>query len=276
MIRTGKDGYVNGIPCISRWGINRQTSASRYAASCTLNGGTAVTDGNINVTGMMSGIGGDPPLVWGADMAFAGAVDAFGSGGSDPIAFEGDIRINELTITIPKEAGTEITWEAAFGVQGDVEATDTSYIDATNNEHRGAAIAANAMFGPAAPYTYAEIDGFRGARLTIRRPEKTFVLNGLTYRDSGNFEAEAVVDVYSDNILAAQNALNQVGKLKLFIDATTHWEFNYMKISELSGFVMNRATQDLVGYSINYMWTAVNTTTAGHIKRPNGTMLIGV
>lgn len=274
MIRTGKDGYVNGVPCLSAWGISRQTTATRYAASCTMEG-TNVTKGNINVTGQMSGIGGNPAITWGADMAFKGVVD--GSVGT-PATVEGNIRVSELTINIPKEAGTEITWEASFGFQGDVTEGTTQYTDSTLTEHLGATIAADATFGPPPePYTFAAIPGFRSAKLTIRRPEKTYVQNGVTYRLNGNFEAEATVEVFSDDVKPT-NDLNMLGKLRLYIDATNFWEFNYMRISEFSGFVVNRATQDLIGYSINYMWSAVGGdagATAGRIKTPGGTYLVG-
>lgn len=273
MIRTGKDAYVNGISCVSSWSLNRVASVTRYSASCT-GKGTGATNGNINVTGTITGIGGDPGIVWGSDVI--GAKFVIDGSASGKLSLSGNIRFNELTINIPKEAGTEINWSANFGVQGDVtEDTAVAYTDSTLVEHLGAAVAADSQWSDAGTSSFADIDGFRGARLTIRKPEKTYVVDGVTLRDSGNFEADLAIDVFSDDLLPAKD-LNAIGKMKVYINQTEFWEVWYAKIAELTNFQMNRATQDLVGYTINYMWSNVYGTgnPVGKLVRPNLTDLL--
>jgi hypothetical protein len=268
-VKTGKHGYVNGIPCVSSWGYNRVADIQPYMASCT-DGGTGQTRGIINETGIITGLGGNPPITPGVEFTFKGVADNT-PGGIE--AYNGTIMPLSLSITADKENGGNLSWSCNFGVQGEltpdliVGAADANYI-----LHEGAAIIADAkMWDAGADYA---IPGFRGWKLEISCAEKLFTINGVRHRKAGNLEATVGIDVYNSLVINPKYAVNLVDKVKLFVDATLFWNIEWVRIKEITGYNVDRASQALQAYTINADWTAVNTT-LGHITRPGGVHLFG-
>jgi hypothetical protein len=269
MVISGRDAYVNGVPCTQSWGFNRTGSPTRYAASCT-GSGTGVTKGNINEAGTMAGIGGNPPVTPGQTVAFRGIAD---NTVGDAVAYAGNILITSLEIDCDKQAGTPINWTANFGVQGELTPDTVGAADTTWAEHLGASVVADAQVYNGAAYV--AFDLFRHWHLAIRAPEKTYVQNGLTYRKPGNLEADVSIDVFNRSLRNAIYDPNVIEKVRLYIDATTFWLVEWVRFTELTGIIFNRGTQDIVGYTINGQWSAVKGTAAGHIDRPDLTHLWG-
>jgi hypothetical protein len=268
-IITGRDGYVNGVGCTTSWMVNRSAAISRYAASCS-GYGTNVNRGNLNVTGSMSGIGGNPLVTPGTTVAFKGVIDnTFGSNK----VLDGSIYIQSLSLQMPKESGGNLTWTANFGVQGDLTEGTTGAADSTYILHEGASQITDAvLYDGGTPYT---IPGFRQANFTINAPEKTYIINGLTHRLAGNLEADISIDVYDDDYNNAKFAPNVVDKLSLYVDASTFWLFEWIRFGDVSNFTVDRAGQAVVSYTINGMWTAANGGVEGSIVRPGGAFLFG-
>lgn len=268
-IITGKDGYVNGVPCTTSWAVNRNASIGRYAASCA-GYGTAVNRGVKNVTGVMTGIGGNPPVVPGTNMTFKGVIDnTFGLNK----VLDGSVYIQSLAIQMPKEAGGNLTWAANFGVQGDLTEGTTGAADATYVLHEGAVQITDAvLYNGGTPYT---IPGFRSANFTINAPEKTYVINGLTHRLPGNLEADISISVYDDDYINSKFEPNAIDKVSLYIDASTFWLFEWVRFGDINNFMVDRATQAIIGYDINGMWTAVSGGVEGSIVKPGGAFLFG-
>lgn len=260
-IITGRDAFVNGIPCTQSWSVNRDAAVTRYAASC-VGRGTGVTRGVKNVTGQMTGVGANPLITPGVDFTFKGVIDnSFGAAK----VLDGTIRINSLNIAFPKESGGLITWTAGFGAQGDLTEGTTGAADATYVLHEGATQITNAILDTD-DYS---IPGFRQASLTITAPEKPYVINGVIHRLSGNLEADISIDVYDDDYINARFEPNVVDGLYLYADSTTFWFIQWVRFTGISNMLMNRGTQDIIGYTINGMWTATNAGALGSIIRPS-------
>lgn len=269
-VKTGKYGYVNGIPCVQTWGYNRTAEQEVYSASCT-DFGTGVTSGVINESGIITGVGGNPPIVPGQELAFKGVAD--NTPGSAE-AYDGTILILGLTIGASKETGSNITWSAPFGVQGQLTPGVVGAADATFALSEGAAAIADAqLFDAGANYV---IPGFRAWEFTVNCPEKLFTINGLRHRRAGNMQATIGIDVFNSELRNVKYAANAIDKVKLFIDATNFWLFEWVRFSEQTGYTVNRGTQDLIGYRINGNWTAVSAGALGHITKPTGGHLFGV
>jgi hypothetical protein len=268
-ITRGRDGYVNGIPCITSWMVSKSAAVTPYQASCT-GRGTGITRGVINEIGTISGIGGNPPITPGTEFTFKGVID-------NSVGFvkvlDGTVLPTSLTINIPKETGGNINWTAAFGVQGQlvegaVGAADTSFV-----LHEGASLAADPVLDNAGdPYT---IPGFRDCSFTIDCPEATYVISNAMYRKPGNLSANVTFNIYNDDYIDAKFAPNVVDKVKIYIDATTFWLFEWLRFTDIGNFTIDRATQAIIGHSIGAQWTAVNAATEGSIVRPGGAFLFG-
>jgi len=274
MFVTGRDAAVNGVNCIQSWGYNRVSSSNKYRASCT-NGGTGVTKGNINETGVMAGVGTNPNITPGEDFAFVGISDA--TTGSEK-SYSGTIRILTLQINNPKEQGTEQTWSATFGVQGELtEGTAAVVLDPSTalNVHDGASVAAKPQVFDGGP-TWTDIDGFKSWTLTISVPETTYVEGLLTHRRTGDLEASIAIDVNSNSLRNALYDTNVIDQLRLYVDATTFWLMEWIRFTGLNNFIVDRNANQLQGYTINGEWSVVNDANAlGHITRPDGTHLFG-
>lgn len=265
-IVTGRDAYVNGVACTESWQVNREGSNERYAASCTSRG-TGVSNGNINESGSINGLGGEPPamVMPGTESTFKGVAD--NTSGSAKV-LDGTVLFTSLQITCPFEAGGLIRWTANFGVQGTLTPGSVGAADATYVEHLGAAdVLAPTLLDGGANYA---IPGFRQWTLNINTPEKTFVQDAKTYRRAGNFEADVTIDVYNEQLRNAKYDINVIDKLKLYISPTTFWHLGWVKFTGAGPVTYDRGTQAIIGYTINGMWSAVHTGALGHITKPSG------
>jgi hypothetical protein len=222
---------------------------------------------------MLAGIGGSPPvtIIPGTAIAFKGIAD---NAPGNIEAYNGTIMPLSLTMSASKESGGNITWSVPFGVMGEltydaaVGAADSSY-----TLHSGSAAIADAAIIGGVPDPY-PIPGFRSWTFTISASEKLYTVNGFRHRVTGNLTATISIDVFNSTLRNVKYDPNVLGKVKLFIDATTGWVFEWVKFRELTNYIINRETQEIIGYTINGSWTSVNST-LGHITRPSGTHLFG-
>jgi hypothetical protein len=275
MVTTGKHAYVDGIPCVTSWGVNITNTAARHAASCVPDA-TAVVEGNLDWGGgTITGIGYNPAAMpTGTAIPFLGIVNRTGVDAGQ--ALEGDILIEELTINIPVNAGTNINWAATFGVQGELlavdDAADADALDATFSQ---GASAKDGKISIDDGSGFSVRPGVQNITLVFRRPHATYVENGLTLRQAGNLEAEVSYDVVSDEFLYDYDAPNATNLLRAYVTSLLFWEFDNIVFGGRSNFTINRQDNSLVGYSVNGLWTAVTGSTQGHINKPGGSFLYG-
>lgn len=268
MIQTGKKGSVNGIGCLQTWQLSDAVANKRYAATCT-DGGTAVTKGNRNFTGTITGLGSPPAAVFpGTESVLALIVD------DGPNSIDGTALFNGLSINIAKEADDPVNWSATFGFQGiPTKGTTAIVADTFDGRYDGAGQALNPIFSAAT-----ELAAMRSATLNFNAPEKIYFDDGAAYREPGNLEGDVSIDVYDDNPFLPAIAPNTIDTLKVYVNATQFWELDWVMLTGFSNFLVDRESQALIGYTLSGMWSSRKVAAAGlgHIILPDGsTYLFG-
>ncbi len=275
MRRSGKYSYVDGIPCTQGWGVSARSSVSRYSASC-VPGGTATTDGNVDWSGSVNGIGYLPPFPGEDPIPFIGVASAKSG---EIINYEGEILISDVTITIPVAGGTPITWSANFGVQGELtKSTSTAYVDDEREPGPAGKHGKVSIETVLDSNTFGDVDQVQSISIMFRRGVATSVEDGLVYRDSGNLEADINFVVNNDDLEVAAYAPNAVNRVRIYVTPSLFYEFDSIQFSELSNFQVIRDPVTIISYQVNGMWTALRDRTPaalGEILLPGGAQLYG-
>lgn len=263
---SGKDGYVNGVPCTTSWSVSQVAAIQAYAASCT-DGGTGVVEGNINWTGTMAGLGPNPPVIPGQEFTFRGIADAtIGS----VIAIEGTVLIENVSIQFPVQGGGPIVWTATFGAQGLMTSSVTGAADNTSQ----LAVSAKDAEVEIDPATTAQIiENVQSIALAFSASSVTYVNDGVTYRKSGNLSANLSFDVLNGDLFVAGYQPNERHEVHVNIGDGTFWEIDEVVFGGLSNFNVNVATRAIVGYSVSGQWSAVtDADLKGKLTMPDGTV----
>lgn len=274
MRRSGKHAYVDGICCVQSWQLNQASSVSRYAASC-VPGASAASEGNLNWTGTITGVGHSPVLPDGDELPFIGVVSPV-----DPILnYLADIAILETVINFPIAAGTPITWTANFGVNGEpTKEIATGYTDTCRDIGPSAKLAKISIEDVLDSNTWTDIADVQSATLTFRRSEVTTINDGLTYREVGNLEVDLVFEVDSDDILVPLYEPNSVHRVRVYVNETEFYMFDSIMFSDHTNFQVQREPLSMIGYQVNGLFTALRERTPaalGEILLPNGSTLYG-
>lgn len=275
MRRSGKWAYVDGVNCTQSWTIGRKANVQRYKASC-VPGGSATTDGNIDVTGSMTGVGYLPPFPTEDEIDFVGVASAKTG---EVVNYEGSIMINQTTINIPVAQGGPITWSDNFGVNGDiVKATSPALLDPTRELAPSAKHGKVTIEGTPDSGTFTEVDGIQSITLTFARPATTSIVDGLTYRETGNLEADISFEVHNDDLEVALYALNAVKRVRVYVTPTLFFLYDAIQFGDLSNFKVDRSSDSMIGYTVSGMWTAIrdqDPAALGEILLPGGAVLYG-
>lgn len=275
MRRSGKYAYVNGLSCITGWSATGATSASRYSASCTPDG-SAMSEGNENWTGSIQGVGYDALFPEEDDFSFIGVASAKSG---EIVNYGGLVLVETTTIQIPVAQGGPITWEASFGVQGELSKTTTpAYLDATRDHAPTAKAGGVRIESTPDSGTWTALDDIQNITMTFRRPAVVSVDDGFTYREAGNLEADLTFAINTDDMAVALYDLNAVKRVRVYVTATLFFEFDAIMFTGLSDFRVVRGPQpQMIGYTVNGMWTASRETSAtlGQILLPGGAELYG-
>lgn len=259
---SGKLAAIDSIGCVQSWQLSKAVNLDRYAASCT-GDGTNTSPGNADWTGQIVGVGVPPSNVYpGADVAFDGTADT-------NLHYTGNILIGELTINFPKEAGGYVNWTASFGMQGEpTKVTSAAPVDAS----RAGAVPAKAL---TLSLGGTPVAGLRTSSLIFRRPQTTYIDNGLTYRKNGNIECDLNFDVYNDDLEVAELQEGFEDVCSISCGVSNVWDFANMVIGGSSNFLIDRNANEIIGFSVAAQWTAVTGTTEGYIVLPLGVEYFG-
>jgi hypothetical protein len=275
MRRSGKYAYVNGLHCITGWSVTGASSAGRYSASCTPDG-SAVSEGNENWTGSIQGVGYDALFPEEDDYAFIGVASAKAG---QVVNYEGDVLVEQTTIQIPVAQGGPITWEATIGVQGSLtKTTVTPHLDATRDHAPSAKYGGVRIEATPDNGTFTDLDDIQNITITLRRPAVISVDSGETFREAGNLEADISFAINTDDLDVALYALNAVKRVRIYVSADDYFEFDAIMFTGLSDYRVVRGPQpQMIGYTVNGMWTASRETSAtlGQILLPDGSELYG-
>lgn len=264
-IYSGKDAYIDGVPCVSSWSATQGAAAQRYSASCVA-GASNVGPPVLNWSGAASGKGQKPVLFpSGADVVFQGVMNN-DAGEGDLLSLDGDIVVEQLTIDINKETSAPISWQATYGFQGTPTQSATGASDSAN---------ADAMYGNDLDVKIATtsvgITKVRSAQLVFRRQLTTFVQGGTTYRKAGFLSADINFTLYESSLAIAAYAPGALSRLQIFVSATAYWDFSLARFLGKSNYVVDRESNAILGYTVNAQWNAKNGATPGWISYFDGT-----
>lgn len=264
--KSGRHAYVNGVPCTQSWSASKSVASQRYSSSCVA-GATNVPPGVINWSGQIAGVGAQPPLFPdGNPMAFQGVID---NTVGDLLSLNGSILIEQLTIDINKETYAPISWVATFGAQGAMTEAATGAVDSVVSEAlngKDLAIEINST---------AITQGLRTCQLVFRRPSTSYVQAGLTYRDSGNLECDINFSLYERSLEIAAYEANALAQVDVYVSGSEYWSFEKIRFGSKSGISFDRSSNNILGYTVNGMWNAVDGTTQGEIIGPDETYYYG-
>lgn len=262
-IHSGRDAYVDGVPCVQSWQATEATTHQRHSSSCVA-GGTNTPPGIKNWSGQLAGLGAFPEAVLptGVDFAFQGVIN--NTGGSLK-SLTGTALFEQLTIDINKETYAPISWVATFGVQGLLAEAASGAADSVVSEAPNGKDLAISIGGVSLTQK------LRTAQIVLRRPLTTWVDAGATYRKAGNLEADINFALYEESVEVAAYAANALARVQIFTTATAYWDFSKIRFLGKVNFVVDRASHNILGYTVPGQWNGVEGTTPGYIAYFNGT-----
>lgn len=260
-IYSGKDAYINGIPCTQSWGAAVAVTAQKYSASC-VPGATNVPPGVENWTGQGGGIGAFPALLPdGTDVTFKGVTNNT-SGEGALQSLNGTVMVEQTTIDFNKENGGPIQWASTFGFEGvpteaasgaaDSSFFNSVYPNALDILVAGSTIASSSL-------------GIRSAQIVLKRQIVAFIVAGVTYRKPGNLEADISFSFFSPTLKLAALAPNNLAVLKIDLGGGAFWSFTKVRMLGKSNYVVDRQTNAVVGYTQACSWNAADAGSKGNI-----------
>lgn len=262
-VYSGRDAYLDGAACIQSWQATEATTHQRHSSSCVA-GATNVPPGIKNWSGQVNGLGAFPEAVLPGTLVEDALLVINNTGGSLK-SLTGDIVFEQLTIDFNKETYAPISWQATFGAQGNLTEAASGAADST---------VAEAPNGSALDIKIATVSltqAIRTAQIVLRTPLTTYVDGGTTYRgEAGNLEADINFAVYESSLNVAAYAANALSRVQIYATATAYWDFSKIRFGGKSNFVVDRTTHNILGYTVNGQWNAVEGTTPGYITYYDG------
>lgn len=263
---SGIGGAVNGIGTVREWAIQTSSDLPSGHASNT-KGAPVVLAGNTDWSGTYRAYGHTPAVMPGETFAFAGAIGN-GNGAS------GTARVSQVEISgdveTPGIIEHTVTFEAAGTLtKGSVSATDETLpamFTASNNKVEVAT--------PAAEPSFAELTDLRTWSITITASNPSAVSSstaGVVTRYEGNLSATIALTFYADDFTDLPE-INDVRAIRIYVNATEFWLFNWIRISEVTDLTVNIEDPNVVPASITGQWTGFteisSTMTEGQIVDP--------
>lgn len=269
-VLSGIGGAVDGIPCVRTWTIS--TTADVQNAVCSASKqGTIVIDGNEDWSGSFTSYGHTPTRMPQDTFTFTGSID--GTNGATGAAI-----VDSVEISIDIEAGGIIMLTTNFSGNGAVTLGAAVATDSTTpslSSSIGTKVEVGTMV--ASP-VYTEITDVRTVTITITADNQSYVssaTSGQTKRTAGNISATIAVTVYDDDF-GDLPAVNDDNRLRVYVDATTFWLFEFVKWAEASDLTVDREAAAIVGATLNAQWSAFSpvdgTSTEGQIVQPDTTV----
>jgi len=268
-VLSGIGGAVDGEACVRTWTI--ATTADVQNAVCSASKqGTIVIDGNEDWSGSFTQYGHTPNRMPQDSFTFTGSID--GSNGA-----VGTAIVDSVEITIDIEAGAIIGIVTNFSGNGAVTLGAAVASDSTTPDPAtsiGCKVEVGTMVGSP---VWTEITDVRTVTITITADNQSYVSSstaGKTKRTAGNISAAIAVTVYEDDF-ADLPAVNSDARMRVYVNATEFWLFEFVRFGEASDLTVDRETAALVGATLNASWTGFaevdGSMTEGQIVEPDTT-----
>jgi hypothetical protein len=268
---SGKQGAVNGIPCVRSWKVVTSADVQAFITSST-SGGTGRKAGNKKWTGEYKGYGSLPAVAPGESFTFGGSIDGVKG-------CSGSAIVDKVEIVIDIEGGKIIEHTVTFTGNGALTLGAAAYFDYTVAD-APTSIGCKVLLGTvAASPEYTELTNVRKVTLSMSADNKTFVNSstaGETGAVSGNIDAEVSISVHTVDF-SALPTLNTVKSVQVFVNATEFWQVDWMIFDEASDLEVNPESGDIVGATLTAKLAGVQTISAvdtiGAITDPEETVI---
>lgn len=263
-----KDGVA--VSTIGEWEVSYEGDLQTFVASNT-DGGTVSRDGNTDWSGQYRAKGHTPAVKHGETFAFIGSVD-----GTNGVS--GDAIVDDIEIVIDIESGAIIEHTVNFSAngaltEGAAAASDATDVDAPTSI--GCKVKYHTV-GALWDGSETELPDVRTVTIRMRSnnaPYNSSSTGGATKRTVGGLEADVSISVYTDDF-SALPSINAYNEVRIFVDATDYWEFNFLQWGEHSGLGADIEGQENVEATLNGTWSAYDdaaTPVKGAITTPGGT-----
>ncbi len=265
----GELGFVKDVGTVRNWSISDTGVATPGWASNTKRGPRRVA-ANKDWSGQFQVYGGGHILLPGVGIPFHGSFDgAKGLGGN--------IIPNRVSIEIPVENAGIITQTVSFDGDGPWALETKEVTDETLPDIYPGAVCKASLGTVAAEITWTDISNIRRMVIELTATNAAYVDSSTsqwTYRKGGPMDAAATIDLNAvDNVLANIPNTGTIRAARIYVSATTFWEFRWMHLQGLSNLTVDRESHAIVGASLGMGfsgWEEINgTPTEGVIIAPS-------
>lgn len=269
----GRGGAVSVgsvVAGVRKWSVESKKDIATVIASNTTGAPYRIAGKN-DWNGEYEAQGHTPAVMPQDTFTFTGSID--GTNGVVGAAMVSSVRIN-----IPIESGGEITHTVRFDSNGALTygaavAVDTGDIDpitATGCKVQIGTLATPSMF------TGGEIADVTSVEIEITAANAPYVSSdtaGETKRVAGNIDFSIAIAVFAADFSASTlPADGAIFPLRVFVTATTFWEFLFAYLESKTGIDVDIARETIVGCTMNWVMQSVavvgGTTTTGEINNP--------
>lgn len=272
-VLTGSGGAVDAINTVRDWSISLTDDLQAYIASNTKSG-TGRISGNEDWSGVFNAYGHTPVKMPGEKFTLTANIDKSLAGAA--LGAVGPVIVDQVEVRIDIESGAIIQHVTNFSGDGAL-VLGTAVADDVVVPNPPTSIGTKVQLAaPAASPTFTSIPDLRTATITFTRSNQPYVSSdtgGKVKRVAGNLDVALALAVFADNfVLADLPQVGQVMDVKVFVDATTFWQFQWMTFGELSDAQVDVENAAVVGATFNAMmngYTLVGSTqTEGKIDKP--------
>ncbi len=265
-VHSGKYGQVNGVNTMRQWTIQEQSSQPKAVASNTAQG-TARKRGVRSWSGTYQAYGVTPVVMPGDSFSFIGYGAPTNDVSGNGQRYEGTAVCGQVTLAWNWKAGALIGHNVSF--DGDLELQKTSGADP------GDAVAPQLLETTGTKIqwayndsgSYQELPNLVSATWRLTLPIESYV-NSSTYvgtplqawtgrKPGAGLDWNLSIQQEDDERIDTTKiwAVDDIIKLRLFVDATHYWQLTYGIAGEFSGITVNRETGAIIARTL-----AVNMT----------------
>ncbi len=265
---SGELGAVDGVHTVGLWQVTSTEDLKAIVASNTTNMPKRLA-GNGDWSGRYEAWDGQPAVFPGAGFTFTGSIN--GSLGATGVAI-----VDSFELTIDVEAGEIVKHVVNFSSNGALTLGASVATDATVPDPDSSIDCKIESATPSATPSYAEIENI--TTITLR-----LTAANVAYRDSSTAgETKRLKGTYDANVSYTQNVATlatfltkgSTHHLRVYVNATEFWLFNWMMIESVTDIECNVETNAVVKGTVNCAMTGYTdvaaTPTEGVITQPTG------
>lgn len=271
---SGQFAAVNGVPGLMNWSVARAKPSTAQKHSGT-RGGTQRRRGVGSWTGSISGVGGLPPGLPGAPLAFVGYTGpSNNTEGGDGIRYSGTIYITDVTVKWDYTTNAVVGYDLNFvGHLGLTRSSGVAIVDSVSTVEIESSLCP-LKYDTVLAGDYVNFTDVTTAQLKISSEVASFV-NSSTGNETGRRSSSLVDWEFSATIERTDNTLAEGTELTLQLYTTTalFWELKYGLVREYAGISADRTSGAIMSQTLVIEMASNKQAdgSLGFIKVPGGT-----